>query len=398
MADNADNNEWLNAETAERLLRGESLDNAVEPAARDEAERLAKTLGALTTDPPPNGVELPGEAAALAAFRKVRADRAPATTTAFGATARTSGAAATPSSAASGAPSTASGTTHPAPGADERFSDAGLIRIGAPDHRAPGRHTPGHRASRSLRPRRGRPVRLGLAAALALGMAGGVAVAAGTGILPSPFGDGEPGPNASVSAAVTPDRPLSSPSPSGGAEGEPTPDGSADPGASREDAGKDPSANPSTNPGSGTADKDKGYGSWWSGALSSCRDLRDGKQLSADRRRALDGFAGGSSQVWKYCHEILANTDPNTEGRPSQGDDRQGQGDDQDGKGDKDGKGGDDESHPGAPGRGNDHRRNGGFTTPSPLPEPSSSEAASLLPRHAATAPDPSPSPTYSAL
>ncbi|MFD7342996.1 hypothetical protein ACFV9K_01585, partial [Streptomyces pharetrae] len=65
---------WLDRETAERLLRGESPD-AVDPAARDQAERLAETLGALSAPPPPTSEELPGEAAALAAFRKVRAER-----------------------------------------------------------------------------------------------------------------------------------------------------------------------------------------------------------------------------------------------------------------------------------------------------------------------------------
>ncbi|OPG03327.1 hypothetical protein B1R27_28980 [Streptomyces sp. GKU 895] len=81
--------EWLNQELAERLLRGESLDNAVEPTARDEAERLAKTLGALSVDPPPSTTELPGEEAALAAFRKAHADRGRARYARSTATART---------------------------------------------------------------------------------------------------------------------------------------------------------------------------------------------------------------------------------------------------------------------------------------------------------------------
>ncbi|EGX54587.1 hypothetical protein SZN_37201, partial [Streptomyces zinciresistens K42] len=68
---------WLDRETAERLLRGESLE-AVDPADRDQAERLAKTLEALTAEPSLNSTELPGEAAALAAFRMARADRASA--------------------------------------------------------------------------------------------------------------------------------------------------------------------------------------------------------------------------------------------------------------------------------------------------------------------------------
>ncbi|MEU7253325.1 hypothetical protein AB0A87_35185, partial [Streptomyces sp. NPDC045251] len=73
MADEQDR--WLDRETAEILLRGESLE-AVDPAARDRAERLAEALGALTAPPVPASEELPGEAAALAAFRKARAERA----------------------------------------------------------------------------------------------------------------------------------------------------------------------------------------------------------------------------------------------------------------------------------------------------------------------------------
>jgi hypothetical protein len=351
---------WLNAETAERLLRGESLDNAVEPAARDEAERLAKTLGALSVDPP-SSAELPGEAAALAAFRKVRVER--------------------------GAALTASGTGARAAGA--HAVDAGLVRIGAPGHRAP-------------RPRRGRgrPVRFGLAAALAFGMAGGVAVAAGTGMLP--FSDDEPGPGVSASAAASSDRPLSSPSPEAGIEGEPTPGGStggsADPGGSRDDAG----GGESTAPGSDGDSRPGGFGTWWNGAASACRDVRDGKTLSSDQRRDLEGFAGGSTHVWKYCKDILANTSASrdTDGQSGQ-DGRQDSGSEQDDNGGQGSQGGDDESHHGAPGgRGNDHRQNGGFSTPSPTatPSPGSSDAATLLPRHAATSPAPSPSPSYSTL
>ncbi|MCZ9348214.1 hypothetical protein NGM36_00020, partial [Streptomyces mutabilis] len=73
MADEQDR--WLDRETAEILLRGESLE-AVDPAARERAERLVEALGALASPPVPTSGELPGEAAALAAFRKVRAERA----------------------------------------------------------------------------------------------------------------------------------------------------------------------------------------------------------------------------------------------------------------------------------------------------------------------------------
>lgn len=56
MADEQDR--WLDRATAEILLRGESLE-AVDPAVRDRAERLAGTLGALSVPPVPTSGELP---------------------------------------------------------------------------------------------------------------------------------------------------------------------------------------------------------------------------------------------------------------------------------------------------------------------------------------------------
>ncbi|MGW4736561.1 hypothetical protein ACWEQC_46770, partial [Streptomyces shenzhenensis] len=97
---------WLNRETAERLLRGESLE-AVDASARGQAERLAGTLGALSVEATPAGVELPGEEGALAAFRKARE------------------AAAEQSAVAHGDGSQARRT-----GAASRPSDAGLVRLG----------------------------------------------------------------------------------------------------------------------------------------------------------------------------------------------------------------------------------------------------------------------------
>ncbi|MGW0375501.1 hypothetical protein ACWDZW_42970, partial [Streptomyces coeruleorubidus] len=66
---------WLDRETAERLLSGEPPE-AVDGAPPGEAERLAAALRALSASPPLTSDELPGEAAAMAAFRKARAERA----------------------------------------------------------------------------------------------------------------------------------------------------------------------------------------------------------------------------------------------------------------------------------------------------------------------------------
>ncbi|MFD5570214.1 hypothetical protein [Streptomyces cadmiisoli] len=248
---------WLDRETAERLLRGEPLD-AVDAAAGQRAARLAETLDALSVKPAPTGDELPGEAAALAAFRKARAEREDLALPGHGAS-----------------------------------SDAGLVRIGG---RVRGR------SSAVRRPRRARPVRLGLAAALAVGMIGGVAVATGTGALPTPFDD-DPGPAASVSAPAPPDpgRPSvpSSPTP-GGRTGTTTPDGT-------------PSGPPADKPAPGhegrAEDRDRKrrdrYGKWWEAVVSACRDLRRGTDLDPERRRTLERMAGGRSRVERYCDGVL---------------------------------------------------------------------------------------------
>ncbi|MDQ1016810.1 hypothetical protein [Streptomyces afghaniensis] len=259
---------WLDRETAERLLSGEPPE-AVDGAARGEAERLAAALRALAAAPPPTSGELPGEAAAMAAFRKARAERA---------------------------------DTGAAPAADGgqagiEAADAGLVRIGTPRDSGSG----GVRRSR-----RARPARLALAAVLAVGMAGGAALAAGTGALKAPFGDDEPQPGSSVSAAVTPpERPLVSPSPSDAVQGGSTPDenpSGGDPG--RGVAGDDPARKPGSGDrgerGDSSADSRREI-------ASACRDLRDGKRLDADRRHVLRDAAGGS-RVWKYCKGVLSGS------------------------------------------------------------------------------------------
>ncbi|CAL9473106.1 hypothetical protein SUDANB145_02869 [Streptomyces sp. enrichment culture] len=265
---------WLDRETAERVLRGDPPTG--DPVARARAERLAASLATLAASAPPAGAELPGEAAALAAFRAAHAERA----------------------GAAGAPA-------PAGGRDT--SGAPLVRIGGRDGDA-------------RRARRPRPLRLGLAAMLAAGAVGGVAVAAGTGAL-VPFG-GAPEPASSASAAVTPDRPLMSPSPPGVPQREDT-DGSA-----TAPAGEDPSAREDggatgQDPGTG-ADGDTGtdtdLGSSGAddpaddgtavreGLAGSCRDLRTGQQLDRTRRRALTEAAGGSARVRAYCARLLAGS------------------------------------------------------------------------------------------
>ncbi|QUW93307.1 hypothetical protein [Streptomyces sp. V17-9] len=314
MADEQD--KWLDRETAELLLRGEPLEEleSTDPATRERAARLVAALGELSAPPAPTGEELPGEAAALAAFRKVRAERA---------------------DAAADAPGTLGHGAAPGP------LDAGLVRIGP-------------RGDGARRARWSRPLRLGLAAALTVGMVGGVAVAAGTGVLPTPFGGTEPEPAATVSAAASPDRPLAPPSPLDGVQG-----------GSRPGAAPDTPGGGTARDGGGSEDRDAdgrdpdGSDGQRSDLAASCRKVRDGRQLDAAHRHALKEAAGGASRVAKYCGNLLGGSGGGTGGRDGAGhgdsgeaahegelrqdtgDDRSGNGgrNGKDGKGDRGGKG-----------------------------------------------------------
>lgn len=347
---------WLDRGTAERLLRGESPEN-VDATARDQAERLAETLAALSARPTPADIELPGEEAALAAFRKVRADRADDWV------------------------SPPVRGRHRATGAGP--ADAPLVRIGAPDPQAAG-------------PRRRRSVHFGLAAALAAGVVGGAAIVAGTAVL-AQSGDDDPDPGASVSAAVTPDRPLISPSPLS-PEITPSPDG-APTGAT----GSRDTARGDTGAGSeGLGVRPDGD---WSGAASACRDMRDGKNLDSSRKRSLEGAAGGPLRVWKYCKGVLSEgaAKAGPDGRKGTGrgayeghDENGNDNDDRSGRGDGDGRNGGQFTGP----RGNLPSSNGdadGGTTTGTAATGTASDSPPASYR-ATMSPGTGPSPTYSTL
>lgn len=263
---------WLDRATAECLLSGASLEASpasADPEARDRAEQLAKTLESLSVGAPPCGAELPGEAAALAAFRKARP--APDLSTA--------------------APA------QPSP-------DMGLVRVGRFGSSGVSRRS-------AVRPARwGRPLYVGLGAALAAGMVGSVAMAAGIGVLSNPFGGEEPGrPAATESAAESRDPLPAPPSPDDGNRGRRGPSfrpdtatgGSADRGA----AGRDePQADPTDGAIRPRSDMSQ-PGAWRDLLASSCRDMRSGMELDAERRRALEKAAKGSMRVPKYCEHAL---------------------------------------------------------------------------------------------
>ncbi|MFM9589028.1 hypothetical protein ACKI1J_06785 [Streptomyces scabiei] len=280
---------WLNRDAAERLLSGEPLE-AVDPHVRARADRLAEALGALAAEAAPEPAqdpELPGEEAALAAFRTVRTARSgSAAPSADGGGTADHGRGSRPHTAASPA------------------ADAGLVHLGRP------LRTPVGGGGR--RGRWGRPVRFGLVAAVAAGMLGGVTAVAGGAL--SAFHVEAPEPSATVSAGGSPDRPLMPPSPNtgegddrrgawGGATPDPSPDATAKGGAPSGD-------------GTGGTDEDKRSGGqgdestrqWRQNLLSACRDVRDGKELDADRRRGLEDAAGarGKGRLKRYCEGVLA--------------------------------------------------------------------------------------------
>ncbi|MER5923389.1 hypothetical protein [Streptomyces mirabilis] len=337
MADEQD--KWLDRDAAERLLRGEPLE-AVDADTQGRAKRLADVLGALAPESAPTSAELPGEAVALAAFQRARADR-------HGEVAQRGG--------------------RVRPGAAAHSADAGLVRLGRPGPAPRG-------------PRWGRPVRLGIVAALAAGMIGGVAVAAGTGVLPTPFRDDSPHPAATISAAQTPRQPSLSPSPEASkADGSQAPvpgaTTSAPTGAgSGGDEAQGPGA-PSGQPDSSDAGRSARAREWWARTRSYCRDVLDGKTLESGRRRVLVDAAGGGRRVTKYCKDVLGRAGANTgDGRGDQGQGSDSGSDQGAGSGSGDGSGsgsgggdngGDGDGHTGSGGTGSHHGHNG-ILAPSP--------------------------------
>lgn len=311
--------QWLDQEAAERLLRGEPVD-ALDDPAYPEARRLAEALDSARTPSVQAGhAELPGEAAALAAFRRATAERAALAGTA------------TPAGA----------------GRAADHAELGHVRL------AP--------AAAATRRRWGRSVRYGLAAAVAAVTVGGVAVAAGTGVLPLMT----PEPAASVTAAETPDPVVTG---SHGVRKDPE-SPSAGPGDVQHSPGSSPSPGVSTSPGSpsspaspsltappatrhtpepGRTTSRPGGDTGTSGstvrekALKACRDYRSGRLDAADRRK-LTGTLRGGETLSRYCDRLLgsggtgASADPREDGKTDDGSKDDGSKDDDTSDGKRDG-------------------------------------------------------------
>ncbi|WP_327273375.1 hypothetical protein OG609_15590 [Streptomyces sp. NBC_01224] len=332
--------EWLDKDAAERLLRGEPVD-PVGGQSRTEAEGLAAVLEAAARAARPATGELPGEAAALAAFR----------TAAQSARARTR--AANPQ-----VKGYAEKTGEPAPADTLEPVHIRPASGGFAPHRPSS--SAGSGRTRSLG--WSRPIRFGLVASFAGCALGGVAVAASTGMLPGPFGGHAPVPATSVSAAATPEE-LGS-----GAVTDESP--SAQPPASPETGPSTPPADPSAP----TGDRDNGRtgkgedrkgddnrkpdgtasgtpngtengkqpdgsgngnsGDWYAKTLKACRDYRKGK-LDDDRRRYLEALAKGARNLDRFCDRMIAK---NADGQNSPGSDSDGeQSNDEDSNGDSGG-------------------------------------------------------------
>lgn len=259
--------EWLDRKAAERLLRGEPVETRDEHA-RAQAARLSRALndtGAAGGHDRAADGEMPGEAAALAAFRKARAAAAPA------------------------------------------GDSVGTVRlVSSPPP--------------TLGTRLARPMRFGLVAAVAGCALGGVAVAAGSGLLPSPFG-GNPLPASTVSAAETPE-PLASqesptdgealspsrgPSPSGTSQVSPSPGASNGtyPGPSAGSGDGDSAGGTDKHRGDVgdmTADRDQLYRK----TAEACRDYQSGR-IDPERKRRLERAAKGSARVERFCDRLLSD-------------------------------------------------------------------------------------------
>ncbi|MGD6743719.1 hypothetical protein ACOKM3_17950 [Streptomyces sp. BH106] len=359
MADEQD--KWLNRDAADRLLRGEAPAVSGDDAPR--ADRLTAALHALAEVPAGADGELPGEDAALKAFRETRAVAA-------------------------------------VNGAVNGPARAGRSRRSA-------RSAPKASGPRSFW---GRPARLGAAAAFAVCMVGGVAVAAGTGVLPSPFRESDdPAPAASVSAAASPERPLASASAGVTEDGHalPSPTEPSGTSGSGSASGFPSRGHDAGEPSDGRTAQGRGHGPDGTGPggaraqarklVDTCRKYRGGQSGSADVQR-LEASAKALGQdtrgLDRFCDRVLARagaptapadrtTSQHTDSKSDSG--SQSASDDGNGSGGKGGKGnsesgGDNEDEDADPDTG---------ASPSSSASPSASPSAGV-----SSTPSPSASPT----
>ncbi|WP_438312084.1 hypothetical protein ACSHWO_13655 [Streptomyces sp. HUAS TT3] len=300
MAD--ERNRWLDGAAAERVLRGAPAGPDADRHARDAELRLRAALDMLVPPQAPAGTELPGEEAALAAFRAARAG------------------------APDAADTRAAGSAGSAPEVGPVVDLGPVIPLPAP------------RAGAAASSRRGRPVRFALAAALASVAVGGIAAAAGAGLLdrathtsagPAPAAtlsaEAKPAPSGGVGPTSAPQlRPDPLRSADGGTTAPGTPDGSAAGPGTADGGGTGPDSRfgPGTDTSSGTASAGGtgGVGKETLGggatelrgqdretrlkAVDLCEAYRSGS-MTADRRDKLSKLAKGLSRIPHYCEALL---------------------------------------------------------------------------------------------
>ncbi|MET9882221.1 hypothetical protein ABZZ20_03505 [Streptomyces sp. NPDC006430] len=283
-------NRWLDRAAAERVLRGGPVVPVGDRRAREAEARLRTALEALAEPQSPAGVELPGEAAAVAAFRAARGGAAH------------------------------DGASEPAEVAGPVMELGPVVALTSP--------LP---VSAS---RRSRPVRFGLAAALAGVAVGGLAAAAGAGLLDRATHDtAGPAPAVSLSTDENPtSRDTAGPTP--GREPRPTPLRGGDGSSPTPGSSLAPGAQAGASQGSGTggAGTGTGPGTWSGGAAGTtgtdgketfgggttelkdrqnrlkavdlCKAYRSG-QITSDRRDRLSKLADGLSRIPYYCETVL---------------------------------------------------------------------------------------------
>ncbi|MFJ7206268.1 hypothetical protein ACIQWR_22380 [Streptomyces sp. NPDC098789] len=306
MAD--DRTRWLDKAAADRLLRGEPVDPSGDFRIRADAARLRDALDSLAPRAAAT-TELPGEAAALAAFRAAHPDRAAGRSVGVAAGAAAAGAV----------------------GAEPLVA---IVPVPTPT-------AVGVAGGTARAPRRVGAWRLGLAAAVASVAIGGVAASAGAGLFDRALHlNAGPLPTAEVSAEDTPEpvggtaapsapaprwsRPSDAGSTPGGPH-TPGPEGRATPGATgaaasggnNGGAGGTDGTGATTGNGAGKDNREhfgitEGGGAGEGkdtlrGAADLCRDFNSGR-LSGDRENRLNLLAKGRQKVQRYCDELLKST------------------------------------------------------------------------------------------
>ncbi|MEV3873252.1 hypothetical protein [Streptomyces sp. NPDC049906] len=291
---------WPDREVTERLLRGERPEDTGGLHDGDgwrngRADRLAGFLDALRDEagcgpdrsarprehrhpggaPARNAAgfdgELPGEAAAVAAYRVAHA---------------------------------------------RRTATAPVVEPDASVRPAPARPAAGRRGHVRRRPRWARPVRFTITSVLVAGMIGGVAVATGTGVLPTPF-DGRgtitgdhPHPRTTAPVPVPPTATISGGESPDGASGSAVPEHPfRSPGTPRVGDVPTTTEDPTPHPEGGA---------WVVRAVEDCREHRQGA-LDVEGLRRLERAAGGPHRVAGFCVRMLARHAAVPSGPPAAG-------------------------------------------------------------------------------